>query len=192
MAKEKQKQPTQVELALNDAQALLDIWLRIKAYFVKAASEEEITAEDEKMFLDLKSEVQRLQRLLKNKMVADLTFGEDKMQELLRQSISIRHLRELPRMDRQLLINSCGGTSVYQRGLQTSCTGKGWQRCQYLRTQRWCRRRENKEKSKERPSPSRQNHTCCCSFGCCSLHTWKTSQYVLKEKKRESRLDLDE
>jgi len=106
MAKEKQKQPTQVELALNDAQALLDIWLRIKAYFVKAASEEEITAEDEKMFLDLKSEVQRLQRLLKNKMVADLTFGEDKMQELLRQSISIRHLRELPRMDRQLLINS--------------------------------------------------------------------------------------
>jgi hypothetical protein len=106
MAKEKTKPPTQAELALADAQALLDIWLRIKAYFVKAASEEEITAEDEKMFLDLKSEVQRLQRLLRNKMLAGLTFGEQRMQDLLRQSISVRHLRDLPKVDRQLLVNS--------------------------------------------------------------------------------------
>lgn len=106
MAKEKQKTPSAAELALNDARALLEIWLRIKAYFVKAASEEAITPEDERSFLELKSEVQRLQRLLKNKMIADLSFGEQKMQELLRQSITIQHLRELPRMDRQLLVNS--------------------------------------------------------------------------------------
>ncbi|MCX7626175.1 MAG: hypothetical protein N2Z21_08195 [Candidatus Sumerlaeaceae bacterium] len=106
MAKDKPKQQTQAELALQDAQALLEIWLRIKAFFVKAASEEEITPEDERNFLDLKSEVQRLQRLLKNKMVAGLSFGEQRMQDLLKQSISIKHLRELPKMDRQLLVNS--------------------------------------------------------------------------------------
>ncbi len=106
MAKEKPKAPTPTELALNDAQALLEIWLRIKAYFVKAASDEPITPEDERIFLDLKSEVQRLQRLLKNKMVAGLSFGEQRMADLLRQSISIQHLRELPKMDRQLLVNS--------------------------------------------------------------------------------------
>ncbi|MGB9692047.1 MAG: hypothetical protein ACPL7D_07750 [Candidatus Sumerlaeaceae bacterium] len=106
MAKEKQKPPTPAELALKDAQALLEIWLRIKAYFVKAASDEPITPEDERTFLDLKSEVQRLQRLLRGKMVAGLTFGEQRMADLLRQSISIQHLRELPKMDRQLLVNS--------------------------------------------------------------------------------------
>jgi len=113
MAKPKEKVPTPAEAALKDAQTLLEIWLRIKAYFVKAASEDEIRSEDEKSFLELKSEVQRLQRILKNKMVAGLDFGEQRMQDLLRQSISIHHLRELPRTDRQLLVNSWHYCFIY-------------------------------------------------------------------------------
>ncbi len=113
MAKQKEKPLSQAELVLQDAQALLEIWLRIKAYFVKAASEEPITPEDEKAFLDLKSEVQRLQRLVKNRMIAGLDFGDLRMQELLRQSISVRHLRELPRADRTLLVNSWHYVFIY-------------------------------------------------------------------------------
>lgn len=113
MAKQKEKPLSQAELVLQDAQALLEIWLRIKAYFVKAASEDPITPEDERVFLDLKSEVQRLQRLLKNRMIAGLDFGDQRMQELLRQSISIRHLRELPRADRALLVNSWHHVFIY-------------------------------------------------------------------------------
>jgi len=103
---EKPKPPTPAEQSLSDAQALLQIWLRIKVYFMKATTEDQLSPEDEKAFLDLKSETQRLLRLLKAKLIPGLELDDGKVQALLKQSISIRHLRELPRMDRQLLINS--------------------------------------------------------------------------------------
>lgn len=84
----------------------MQLWLRTKAYFVKANTDDPVSPEEERAFLDIKSEIQRLQRILRGKLIANITFGAEKMQDLLKQSISIKHLRELPRADRQGLLNA--------------------------------------------------------------------------------------
>ncbi len=82
------------------------LWVRTKAYFAKANTEEPITREDEQQFLELKSEITKYQRTVAPKMPADVGFGADKMTDLLRQSISISHLRGLPRPDRVVMFGT--------------------------------------------------------------------------------------
>ena len=99
-----QKPPSPSEVALAEAQNLLQLWMNTKSSFAKANSEEEITREDEQSFLETKSEISRYQRTLTPKLPEGVTFGADRMQELLRQSISIGHLRNLPKVDRTNLL----------------------------------------------------------------------------------------
>lgn len=91
-------------MALAEAQNLIQLWLRTKQYFTKANNEEPITREEEQAFLETKSDISRLQRIMGTKIPADIGFGGQQMQELLRQSISIGHLRNLPKTDRQGLM----------------------------------------------------------------------------------------
>ena len=99
------KPPTQNELALADAQHLMQLWLKTKVFLTKATTEDPITREEEQAFLESKSELSKYLRTLTSKLPEGIAFGPEKMQELLRQSISIGHLRGLPRPDKQALIS---------------------------------------------------------------------------------------
>jgi hypothetical protein len=100
------KPPTPHEAALADAQTLLQLWLRAKAFLAKATTEEPITREEEQTFLETKSDISKMQRSIAQKLPPDVSFGADRMQEILRQSISISHLRNLPKTDKQSLASN--------------------------------------------------------------------------------------
>ena len=84
----------------------MGLWLRTRQFFAKANAEEPITREDEQQFLEMKSEITKYQRTVTPKMPANVSFGGDRMTELLRQSISISHLRGLPKPDRMALLST--------------------------------------------------------------------------------------
>lgn len=100
------KPPTPAENALKDGQALLQLWLRSRAFINKANTEEPITREEEQSFLETKSDISKHQRTMVTKLPPDVSFGAERMQELLRQSISIGHLRALPKSDKQMLVTN--------------------------------------------------------------------------------------
>jgi hypothetical protein len=107
------KPPTQNELALADAQHLMQLWLKTKVFLTKATTEDPITREEEQAFLESKSELSKYLRTLTSKLPEGISFGPEKMQELLRQSISIGHLRGLPRPDKQALVSQWHNVFVY-------------------------------------------------------------------------------
>lgn len=84
----------------------MGLWLRTRQFFAKANTEEPITREDEQQFLEMKSEITKYQRTVTPKMPAKVGFGGERMTELLRQSISISHLRGLPKSDRTALLST--------------------------------------------------------------------------------------
>jgi hypothetical protein len=107
------KPPTPEETALAEAENLLGLWLRTRQFFAKANTEDPITREEEQQFLEMKSEVTKVQRTVAPKIPADAGFGSEKMIELLRQSISIGHLRGLPRADRMGIMAQWHSVFIY-------------------------------------------------------------------------------
>ena len=89
--------------ASDIAKNLLQIWIALKKFFLKANSNEPLTKDDERQFLEMKSEVAKIQRTLGQKLKDALYFGGDKLQNLLRQAISVSHLRNLPVTDKRIL-----------------------------------------------------------------------------------------
>lgn len=110
----KQKKLTPEErAALTEAcRALLGCWLKIRDFLFLAFQNTEIAREQEQSFLELKSETARSQRVVSGKIPEDLQFGSDKITDLLRQAISIAHLRGLPLSDKRGLVNSWHLASV--------------------------------------------------------------------------------
>lgn len=94
------------ELVVQEAQNLVKLWLNVKKFLVKAMGEDPITKEEEQAFLNAKTEVGRLTRSVGQKVPSDVTVGGEKMQDLLRQAISIAHLRGLPKADKQVLVSN--------------------------------------------------------------------------------------
>lgn len=101
---QQQKPPSPLEVTLSEAQVLVNLWLKTRAFFAKSNTEDPIGREEEQAFLESKSEISRCQRALSAKIPPDAVFPGDKMVDLLRQSISIGHLRALPKADRQTLM----------------------------------------------------------------------------------------
>jgi len=92
------------ETALRESQQLLQLWLQTKGYLAKAFIDSPVTPEEEKGFLETKSAVSQYTRTVSQKLPPDVKIGGEKMQDLLRQAISISHLRGLPKADKQNLI----------------------------------------------------------------------------------------
>ncbi len=92
------------EAALRESQQLLNLWLQTKGFLAKAFTESPVAHEEEKAFLETKSAVSQYTRTVSQKLPPDVKIGGEKMQELLRQAISIAHLRGLPKADKQTLI----------------------------------------------------------------------------------------
>ncbi len=106
LPQQKKKQtPEDRELLLKEAKQLLSCWLRIREFLLMAFQNDPITPEQEKTFLELKSETARSQRVVAQKIQEDLKFGSDKITDFLRQAISIAHLRSLPMNDKRLLVS---------------------------------------------------------------------------------------
>ena len=100
------------ELALQESQQLLQLWLQTKGFLAKAFTEVQVTQEEERGFLQTKSAVSQLTRTVSQKLPPDVKIGGEKMQELLRQAISISHLRGLPKADKQLIISNWHGAFI--------------------------------------------------------------------------------
>ncbi len=102
--------PSKVELAnaaaLQESQQLLNLWLQTKGFLAKAFTDTPVSPEEEKAFLETKSAVSQYTRLVSQKLPAEVKIGGERMQELLRQAISIGHLRGLPKADKQTLISN--------------------------------------------------------------------------------------
>lgn len=83
-------------------QQVLEQWLGFKRFFLKGFSAETIVTEDEAAFLDLKNQLTRSMRGLSGRFDEKMFyFGGDKANSLMRQSVSISHLRSLPVQDRR-------------------------------------------------------------------------------------------
>lgn len=93
-----------VEETAEDAQHLLEFWLKFKKFLMKSFTQEPISMEDESEFLETKSKIAKFQRMVGEKVKDIFYYGADKIQSLTRACISISHLRSLPMVDRRNLL----------------------------------------------------------------------------------------
>lgn len=107
------KPPKPAEANLAEAQQLLQLWVRLKAFFVKADGTDPISREEEQAFLDTKSEISRSQRTISTKLPLGLSIAPERLQEILRQSISISHVRVMPKSDRAVLLANWHYVFIY-------------------------------------------------------------------------------
>jgi len=101
----KKKTPEERDLLLKETRALLNHWMRIREYLLLAFQNDPITRDQEQVFLELKSDTARSQRVVSTKIPEDLKFGGDKITDFLRQAISVAHLRGLPMADKRGLVS---------------------------------------------------------------------------------------
>jgi len=98
----KQKQAQDI---VDDLKEINKQWIAIKKYLMKAFTKEPVTTEIEQQFLDTKSKTSKYLRVLAQKIDPhQFKYEPDKITGLLRQAISIVHLRGLPLADRKNLV----------------------------------------------------------------------------------------
>jgi len=85
----------------ESSEKLLGFWMRIKLVFMKAFSEGEIAPDQESAYLQLKSEISRLNRGLSDKLTTGLKFEGEKMMEMLKNAMTMEHLRSQPISEKQ-------------------------------------------------------------------------------------------
>ncbi|GAB4312289.1 MAG: hypothetical protein Kow0059_02710 [Candidatus Sumerlaeia bacterium] len=95
--------PNEVDEALQLARQMLQTWMQLKRFLIKANTSEPLTKDDERQFLEGKSEAARLQRSLTEKVKDKINYGANRLQDFLRQTISVSHMRNLPVNDRRAL-----------------------------------------------------------------------------------------
>jgi len=95
--------PQGVDELQEHVKKLLELWMRIKLVFNKAFGEEAITREHEATYLQLKSEISRIYRIISDKLAAGLKFDGDKMLEMLKNAMTMEHLHVQAPGERQVL-----------------------------------------------------------------------------------------
>jgi hypothetical protein len=97
--------PSQV-ISLEEAvKKLLEIWMRIKLVFLKAFSDAQVQSEQEKAYLQLKTEISRLYKKVSEELPGGMRFDGDKMMESLKSAMTMDHLKNLPANERQKLLS---------------------------------------------------------------------------------------
>jgi hypothetical protein len=96
--------PEKAKVILNDLKMLYDLWNTIKGYLLMAFTNEPISPDTEGNFLDVKSHTSKYLRVVAEKIDAhQFRYDPEKISLLLRQAISVTHLRSLPIADRKTL-----------------------------------------------------------------------------------------
>lgn len=93
--------PKDVDELYENSKKLLEIWMKIKLVMIKAFGEDELTREHETGYLQLKSEVSRILRIIADKLPPGLRFDSDRALELLKNAMSMEHLQKMPPAERQ-------------------------------------------------------------------------------------------
>jgi hypothetical protein len=88
------------DVALQEGQQMLALWVSIKASLQKALVEEEVRPNDEMQFLDAKAELSKYLRAVMAKVPNGVNLPMNQIQEILRQATSIGNLRATPKTDR--------------------------------------------------------------------------------------------
>lgn len=94
---------TTIQSTLSDTENLLEYWKRFRVCFRKTFDTDAVSKKDEQLFLEVKSGVAKFQRLVNQKIDRSMKTLTDQIQSLLRQSISISHLRAIPESDQKKL-----------------------------------------------------------------------------------------
>jgi hypothetical protein len=94
--------PLEVDDLHEQIKKLLELWMRTKLVFLKAFGDEPITREQEAAYLQLKSEVARINRAISAKLPSGLLFEGEKMNETLKNAMTMEHLHNQPPAERQL------------------------------------------------------------------------------------------
>jgi hypothetical protein len=93
--------PPEVEQLDDGAKKLLELWMNIKLAFIAAFGSREITREHETMYLNLKSDVSRIYRVMSEKLPKGLLFEGEKMIEMLKNAMTLEAMRGFPASERQ-------------------------------------------------------------------------------------------
>lgn len=94
------KEQIKAEQDAAEARKLLDLWRKYKQFINFAFGEGNITQDAENQFLSLTGALQQEQRVLLSTLPRDINFGSDKMTDMLRDSVSLKHLRDMPKVDK--------------------------------------------------------------------------------------------
>ena len=105
---------TQVIAAnLEGFKNLLQLWVSFRKYFQRSFTSEPISRQEEQDFLELKSTLAKSYRALAQRSNELFNYGGEKILEILRQSISVGHLRALPIGDKRTLYTNWHTVFVY-------------------------------------------------------------------------------
>lgn len=97
--------PAEIAEIAGIVHGMLEQWLGFKRFFMKAFTTEALAPDDESTFLEVKAQLARNMRSLADKInEKEYYFGGDKANALLRQCVSVSHLRSLPIPDRRTLL----------------------------------------------------------------------------------------
>ncbi len=94
---------------LQAANNVISLWMEFRRYFRMAFSNQEIKPEMEQQFLDIKSNMARLQRFLGQRLPRGFHYGSQGITDMMSQSISIEALRDLPLTDKKGLYEKWHG-----------------------------------------------------------------------------------
>jgi hypothetical protein len=97
----KKKKPTKTEELVSSAENVISLWVEFRKCFRRAFGSHEITPQEEQHFLEIKSNLSRLQRVLAQRLPEGFKYGSKGITELMAQCVSIASLRELPANDKK-------------------------------------------------------------------------------------------
>ena len=109
------------------SKSILDQWIAFKRHFLKAFTQDPISPEEEQEFLEIKSQISKVSRIL-NERLKDLGFDGEKISGILRQCISVGQLRAMPVPDRRNLYKEWHAICINLNRLvgATEFVGQGW------------------------------------------------------------------
>ena len=91
---------------LQDLKNIYDLWFSMKTYLMMGFTDEPLSADIEQNFLEVKSHTSKYLRVLAEKIDPhQFRYDPEKMIQLLRQAISVTHLRGLPTADKKNLFD---------------------------------------------------------------------------------------
>ncbi len=89
---------------LQDIKSLHALWMRMRIFLDMSFTDEPLSADTEQNFLQVKSQLSKYLRVMAEKVdKTQFRYDPEKITNLLRQAISVTHLRGLPIPDRKTL-----------------------------------------------------------------------------------------
>lgn len=95
----------EAEDILEDLTEIYNLWIKMKKFLLRSLSDSPLSGDTEQKFLNVKSQTSKYLRILAEKIDPhQFQYDPEKIQNILRQAISVTHLRGLPVSDRKNLL----------------------------------------------------------------------------------------